>query len=341
MSFENLAIDFDILSNDEAVALIHEAELHLIRCSETGQVVAEMSIESVVKSVEFEVFQNPTVSVEEIVDSMQVRWVIQSSRPAPHLTNFKTRDSMLYLRANHPLDVFAILLGRMLFESPRYLKTTSVSDARLQKLLWLTQLDKVKDELLGENLKKSFEDACDALIRMDAIHDVRKCLYSDIMRETAELIRDNDINLADLCAFVAHAESAALEALTKMNSAPMGNRMSISAASAIDIDGELVNAHNESEEDARRSNLRKIEQAQLFARQRSTGTVQVIRGKRAVTHLRDITGVIPQALADKYKTQAKGAKASKSPTESKSGKSGKQSKTEKALARFQGLNLDF
>lgn len=343
MFTESVEFDFNILANPEAVQLIHDAGLDVIRCSETGQVIAELSTESVLKSVEFEVFQNPTISVEDIVDSMQVRWLIQSSRPAPHLTNIKSRDSMLYLRSNHPLDAFAILLGRMLFDNRYYRKSTLESDARAQKLLWLAGFDSVKHRYLQDEYKltERFVEAVDALIRIDAIHDVRNCLYTEVMRETAALIRDNEVNLSDLLDFIGHVEAAALEALTKMKSTPVGNRMSMSAAASINIDDELVNAHNDSAEDERRANLRKIEQAQLFARQRNTGTVQVIRGKRAVSNLADITGVLPPELAAKYKIQAKGAKATKAPSESKAASNKKQTKTEKALARFSGLNLDF
>jgi hypothetical protein len=343
MFSDSTTFDFNILGNDDAFTAIQEAGLHYIRCSESGQIVAVMSDDSIQKAIEFEVFQNPTMSVEEIVDSMQMRWFIQSSRPAPHLTAIKSRDSMLYLHSNHPLDAFAILVGRMLFDSPRYRKQMSEKDARFQKMLWLTELDNAKHRLVQAEYKltEKFTAACEALIRIDAIHDVRQCLYTDMMRETAELIRDNPLDLANLLDFIAHVESDALEALTKMKRTPQGNRMSMSAASVLDIDDELVTAQNDSAEDMRRANLRKIEQAQLYARQRNSGTVQVIRGKRPVVHLAEITGVLPPELAAKYKIQAKGAGASKAPTEPKAGKSKKETKVAKALARFGNLNLDF
>lgn len=216
-----------LYNNDEIMLQIHVAGFDMIRCNLTGQVIAAMNHDTLLSAVNYMRFEQPLISDSQIMDLMQIRWIVQCSRPAPHLTSFQSHDAHSYLVKNHPRDMFAILMGRMLFEHSKIEREMSTSDSQKAKLFWLTGLQYNKE---FQEFGPEFKRVLDTLIRLDSIHSIRSAFYSDKMRDLAAQVRESEITEKLMIAFIDSIESHGFKAIAGRNNPPVGNRQSLNAA---------------------------------------------------------------------------------------------------------------
>lgn len=206
---------------------IQAAGFDVIRCNLTGQVIADMNHAVLTNAVNYLRFEQPLLTDSQIIDMMQMRWIVQCSRPAPHLTSFQSHDAHTYLVQNHPRDMFAILMGRMLFEHVKIDREMAASDAQKAKLFWLISL---QESQVFQDFGPKMKAMLDTLIRLDSIHSIRSVFYSDKLRDLAAGVRDSEITENLLVAFIETVESAGFQAIAKRNNPPVGNRQSLNAA---------------------------------------------------------------------------------------------------------------
>lgn len=217
------------LNGDSIVERIREAGFDKIRCSLTGQVIAHIDESVLASAIDYMHFENPLISSDQIVDQMEIRWLVQCSRPAMHLVSFQSHDAHTYLVNHHPRDMFAILFSRMLFEHVKIDREMSLSDATKSKLFWLVEL---QESEFFQTFSPKMKTALDGLIRLDAIHSIRKVFHSDRMRALAAELRNESPTELMLTTFVESVESHALNILVKRDVPPVGNRQSLNAALA-------------------------------------------------------------------------------------------------------------
>lgn len=224
-NFANLTLDETV----DVVVKIQEAGYDKIRCALTGQVIAEILPAVLSSAVSYMRFEQPLITDNQIVDLMQIRWLVQCSRPAPHLVSFQSHDAHTYLVNNHPRDIFAMLLSRMLFEHAKIDLEMNLGDAQRRKLFWLISLQESEFfQKFGPEMRK----ALDTLIRLDAIHSIRKSLYTDRMRALIAQVRDEIPTEKMLVALCEQVESNGFKILAKKTTPPEGNRQSLNAALA-------------------------------------------------------------------------------------------------------------
>lgn len=321
---------------DALLGTIKNNGVHHVRCSETGQIISTMTDSVILRALEVEAFSNPLMSEDEMLDELQTRWLIQSSRPAPHLTNHKDKHGFKFLRTYFPQDLFAILSGRLIFERPEIVRSLGKIESHLAKMNWLISL---QDIWAVDGFGKGFQDSLEILIRLDAIHNVRHAFYDPKVKGWADKIRTSEFNLEVFIFFLQEVEASGLIQLSKMSAAPkFANSMSLSAA--LDQHGltsdELIRAEERRlkiEEERRLA----ISRANIKGNQ-SGGKVVTLRGQKPLFDLAAVVQNLNPALKAKYEA-AKAAKAN-------SAKPSKERKpTEKgmskSLARFGNLDIDF
>jgi len=328
-------ITFDIdLGADDALNRALEIGLQYVRCSLTGQIVSVASNEAIQKAIAFERFQRPFQPIEQIIDSLETRWLIQSSRPAPHLTAAKSKDGFRFLREFYPVDLFAILASRLVFENMAAVRELESTDLKLRKMQWLVEFQNWQR---GES--EQLMKLLDTLIQLDAIHNIRHALYSLEVRDTVKLIRDNEFNFDTFAAFVDMVENCGFIALSTMKNPPNGNSMALSAAIAL-IDMTPEQLVLEEEKDRKVAANRMLVASANARNSGKSGKVTVNRGLKAVISLAEVRDVLPPTLAAKYAEQLEKRRPKKAATTGDS--KPKSSKAVlKAAERFGDINFDF
>lgn len=270
--------------------------LNHIRCSLTGQITATLDDSVILKAIEYEVYSSFDSTVESVMDTLQTRWFIQSSRPAPHLTNHNTPHGMRFLRMYYPRDLFAILASKLVFENMVAIRFHSSTELAKQKLQWLVEF---QDLELDDNGIKMVNEM---LIRLDAIHGIRHVLYSDKVREMALAIRENEFDFDSLCSFIDRVENEGLEKLAKMKNPPAtANRLALSAALQSMTPEQLVVM-----EEAEFKNAQSKRAAYTSESARNgakSGKVAVRHGFGVLVELRSILGTLKPELEEKYKAE--------------------------------------
>jgi hypothetical protein len=222
----NIFSEITLFDNTALLDSLKLEGLHKVRCSLTGQVIAEMTDSTLEKAIDYLRFENPLITDSQIVDKMQIRWLVASSRPAMHLTSVMSHDAHTFLVENQPRDIFAMLMGRMLFEYEKTDNGMFSSESQKEKLFWLIQL---QDNEEFQSFGPTFAKALDGLIRLDSIHSIRKVFYTSKMREIALAIRDSDITEKMLLAFITEVENEGFKELAKRKTPPTGNTQSLNA----------------------------------------------------------------------------------------------------------------
>jgi hypothetical protein len=299
-----------------------------------------MNDKTILRALEIEVYSNPLLTEDQMVDHFHRRWLIQSSRPAPHLTNHMDKHGFKFLRQNFPEDLFAILSGRLIFERPEVVRELGKIDSHLAKLDWLISLQNIW-QAVGFN--KQFMDCLEIMVRLDAIHNVRHAFYDLKIKEWANKIRLSEFNLEVFHYFLKEVESNGLIQLSRMSSEPrFANSMSLSAA--LDQEGltpdDLIRTEERRmkiEEERRRA----INAVAAKGASRG-GKVVPIHGRKALFDLREVKGSLPPKLEEKYQAELAAKRARKE----ESGKPSKERKPttkamNKALARFGNLDIEF
>lgn len=320
-----------IYDHTTLIAKAKEIGLHAIRCNLTGKIIAELSDESLTAAIGMEVYDNPLASDESIIDSLQVRWLIQSTRPAPHLVGHKTQNGFMYLRQFHKQDLFAILASRLIFESIWIKKQEpqgyTVARARMQ---WLIELD--SHDL---TVKPDFEKILNALIRLDAIHNIRHAVYDVKIADLFRNLRGSQFDYDTLAIFVEMVENSGFIALSKMKNAPNGNTQSVNVAlsQAGMTPDQIINENERSFKvvEMRRAAI----QAVNGKGQANAGNAKVNHGVKAVFSLVDLGVALKPELAAKYAADLESRKPKKPDS------SGKPAAVKKAISRFGSIDIDF
>lgn len=339
-NFENLSLEST--GEDTIVAKIQAAGLDKIRCSLTGQVIAQIDISILAAAADYMRFENPTVSESHIIDQMQIRWLVQCSRPAMHLTSFQSHNAHHFLNLHHPRDLFAILFSRMLFEHSRIDREMSLVDATKSKLFWLIQLQESDFfKAFGDKMK----EALASLIRIDATHSVRNTFYSEKMRALAAAVRDEIPTETMLVTFVEQVESHGLNALVNRDTPPTGNIQSLNAAlyQAGILPWQIRMKENEA-----KHKTSSMEFAARVLANRNLSDLERIKAGYAEKHtvtLSDLEGQIHPLLKQKYENAIAADKERAEAEKQKAESAGKPKtkKTSKAALRAQNrfANLDF
>lgn len=324
----------------DIVSQVRDQGIDNIRCALTGQIIGYMSTESVAASIEYELFEDINVDSETILDTLQTRWLIQS-KPAPHLTGNNGPRLYEFLLANNKLELLAMLAGKLIFENLVALRSHGTKALAMQKAQWLSELWDTESQIGWSDLH---EVTLNTLIRLDAIHSIRDCLFSNDVRTDAETIRENDYTFDSLSVFVSKVEDAAFLALSRMASNPArGNPAALRAAML--QSGMTPDQIVEEEEKALRESEAKRRHYQSLGAQNAgkSGTVKIHRGLKPTLGLRDLGATIPASLAAKYESELANRKG-QSTAKGKSAKSGEKEMTasqKKAAARFNLTDFDF
>lgn len=222
-------MNIELFDSAEILEMVKEAGFDKIRCNLTGQVIATIESDLLKSAIGYIRFESPLLDDESILALMATRWLIQSSRPAPHLASFQSHDAHTYLVNNHPKDMFAILIGRMLFEHEKIGNELTASESQRAKLAWLISLQESSEfQAFGPKLKS----ALDTLIRLDSIHSIRNSLYTTRMRAIVAGVRNEPVTEKMLVALIESVESEGFAVLAKRQYPPVGNRQSLNAALA-------------------------------------------------------------------------------------------------------------
>ena len=322
-------------SNDKVIAKIQAAGLDKIRCNLSGKIIAVMSTESLESAIDYMRFEEPLLSDDAILDKMSIRWLVQCSRPALHLSSLESRNAHTYLVDRHPADMFAMLYGRMLFEYERIDREMNPTEAVKRKLFWLADL---QESEFFVNFSSKMRKALDSLIQLDAIHSIRRVFYNDTMRKLAAQVRDAIPTETMLLTFVEEVESHATKSLVKRDVPPVGNQMSLNAALA--QAGILPWQIRMKENEAKNRTEALAFAAKVLERKALDKFQQIQAGyaDKQVTVLADLSGQIPALLQEKYAAAERAEKAAKA--EAKNPKEKKPKKTPlKAASRFGSLDF--
>jgi hypothetical protein len=325
---------------DSVLESIKKDGIHHIRCSETGAIISTMNDSAILRALEIEAYSNPLLSEEQMIDEFHRRWLIQSSRPAPHLTKHMDKHGFKFLRSNFPEDLFAILSGRLIFERPELVRRIGKVETHLAKMDWLISLQNIWQSV-GFNSK--FMDCLEIMVRLDAIHNVRHAFYDQKIKQYADQIRESEFNLEVFHFFLKEVEACGLIQLSKMSAAPkFANSMSLSAA--LDQEGltpdDLIRAEERRlkiEEERRR-----VINAVAAKGAAKSGKVVTLHGRKALFDLKEVAGTMNPRLEEKYRTalEEKRARKAESAKPSKERKPSTKA-MRNALARFGNLDIDF
>lgn len=335
LSLENFSLESD--KTAKAIALIREAGFDKIRCNLTGQIVAEMHDTAIRSAIDYMRFEEPFLSETQIVDQMQIRWLIHCSRPAPHLAGFKSTMAHTYLVMHHPRDIFAMLYGRMLFEYEKIEQEMNLTDALKRKLFWLIEL---QESDFFQKFSPAMTKALDALIRIDSIHSIRKAFYSAKIRKLAAQVREEIPTEKLLVTFTEEVESHALNAIVDKPNPPSGNTMSLNAA--LTQAGLLPWQIRLKENEAKNKSNALAFAARVIETRKLSDLERIKEGyadKQTVV-MADLAGQIPAMLQAKYAAAERAEKEAAQEAKNPKTKTAKVSKSAlKAAARFG--NLDF
>lgn len=330
-NFSNVSL-FDAT---DVLVKIQAAGFDAIRCNLTGRKIAEIGDDVLMDAVRYIRFEQPLLDDSQIVDLMQMRWIVQCSRPAPHLVSFQSHDAHTYLANHHPRDLFAILIGRMLFDHDKIDREMSLVEAQKAKLFWLVQLqDSEEFQAFDSNMRK----ALDALVRIDSIHSIRKCLYTDKIRQLTAGVRNEPVTAKMLIAFIEEVESHGLNSLTKRTVPPEGNRQSLNAALA---QAGLLPWQVRLKQNEANQKTQALAFAEKVIAQKKLSDLERIKAGYAEKHtvvLEDLSGQIPAILQQKYEDAIQREQTKKSPN--KTNRKGKTSASVmRAAARFGDLDF--
>lgn len=309
---------------------IVDAGLNQIRCTLTGQPIGTLSLGALQRAVAYEVFESPLSDDETLFDTFETRWLIQS-KPAPHLTANNGPRAYEFLLANHPKDLLAMLAGKMIFENLTAIRMHGTKTLQMSKAQWLK-------ELWDHDSMAEWTDAhqvtLNTLIRLDAIHSIRDCMFSNDVKAVAEEIRENEFSFESLAIFVSVVEDAAFLALTRMaQNKARGNPLALRAA--ILQSGLTPEQLVAEEEKAIREAEEKRRHYQSLGATMSgkSGTVKVNRGLKPTLSLNELGATLPAALRAKYAAELKGKESSAKPA------ADKVKKPSKSAARFGSLDF--
>jgi len=284
---------FEFHDIESALESAKATGLNVIRCNLTGKQIGTLEDSAILAAIRFEYFADPFANLEDILDSMHLRTLIQNSKPAPHLVSHKNKDGMNFLRSCYPRDLFALLASRMLFDNVIHKANEDSTHQREIRMQWLIECQAFFDE--NETIP-GFDAQVDTLIRLDAIHDVRRVFYAPRIKELAAKLMNQEFNYSELVDFLVLTEDDAFHALTRMKNAPNGNGMSLSAA-LMAMTPEQLDLYDREEK------LNDANRAKAIARiaagsKRGGGTVTKKRIK-----LEEVA--LPKEIAEKYAAQGK------------------------------------
>lgn len=301
-----------------------------IRCSMTGAVIATIETETMDKAIDYIRFESPFLDDDKILDKLEMRWLIQSARPASHLISFESYESYRWLYQNHPKDLLAILLSRMFFEHSRFEREKQTSEFLATRLRWLIDLQNSED---FQRFDSQAQELLDKLVTIDATHSLRNALRSQELKDDAKLLRSMDsIDFKVFMILVDKVQDAGMRYLARAQYAPQGNRQSLSAALVSQgLTPEQIVREEEAAAKATEARRRAI--AAVNSRNADkNGKVTIRRGEAAVVSLAEVGAVIPAKLAEKYAAALEKNQNKKS-TKSTTGKASPK-KVSKAVARF-------
>jgi hypothetical protein len=323
-----------------AIESAKDAGLNHIRCSLTGAIIATLDDSAIQKSLEIEAYSNPFMSEDQLIDMMQTRWMIQSSRPAPHLTAHQNKDGFKFLREFYPRDLFAILASRIIFERPDVIRNLGTSAHVVAKLNWLTDLQSNSE---FESFGEMFVDSLDKLVLLDAIHNVRHAFYDKKVKDWADRIRAADsFNVTEFFMFLLEVENSGFIALSKSSLAPQfANSMSLSAALAQQgLTPEQIIREEEREMKIIENRRRAIESINAKNAGKA-GRAKVNHGTNVLLTLKELTGTLNPTLEAKLAKDLADRQAKKPESQKKEVKSQSSRSIAKAQARFGDIDLAF
>lgn len=339
----------DFLDTKNIVDLAIEHGLDKIRCSLTGAIIATFDAEYLTRAIRLEQYTDTLASDDMILDSLQTKWVIASSKPAPHLVGHKTKDGFKWLRTNYPMDLFAILASRMIFERQDVQRRLNQKTLALTKMQWLIDW---QEHVAMNGFSDSERQALEVMIRIDAIHNVRHAFFNQEIRDWADRIIEDDFDADSFLLFVQEVEARGMVQLTKQKGqSERANSMSLSAA--LDQHGMIPEVLIAQEEEAwkKAENQRRAISSMNSANAGKNGSVNVRHGKRVVqqiVNLHEIRGTMTPELEARYASviaerRMKNIKPTDPNAEKpKTPKAKTVHKMEKALARFGNLgDIDF
>ena len=312
--------------NDSIIAKAMEYGYHLARCSMTGQVISTLNQEALDKAIDYIRFESPMLDDEQILDKLAMRWQILSSRPSMHLVSFESYESYRWLYQNHPRDLLAILMSRVLFEHSRLERERQTTAFLNMRLSWLIELQE-SEEFQAFGAKA--QALLDKLVELDAIHSLRNALRTQVLKDDAKLVRTNAVDFDLFAILVAKIEDDGMRYLARAQYAPDGNRQSLSAALVAKglLPEQIV---LEEERVARENEARRRAIAAINSRNADkNGKVTIHRGQKAVVSLQEVGAVIPRKLAEKYSAALEKKKPNQATSTAK-----KEKKPSKAAARF-------
>lgn len=338
----------DFLDTKNIVALAVEQGLNKIRCSLTGAVIAHFEEEYLIRSIRFEQYGNTLASDDMILDSIQTKWIIASSRPSPHLVGHTTKDGFKWLRNNYPSDLFAILASRMIFERADVQRRLNQKMLLLTKMQWLIDW---QDYVAANGFTDSQRQALECMIRIDAIHNVRHAFFDPNVRKWADRIIEDEFDADSFLLFVQEVEARGMIQLTRQ-SKPSERANSMSLSAALDQHGMIPEnlIAKEEEEQKKAENQRRAINSMNSRNAGKSGTIKVNHGKKVtneIVNLHEIRGTMTPELEARYAAVIADRRAKNiKPTDPDAVKTPKATKTahkmEKALARFGNLgDLDF
>lgn len=315
--------------NESIVAKAIEYGYDKARCSITGQVISTMNHDSLNKAIDYIRFEAPMLDDEQILDKLAMRWQVLSSRPSMHLVSFESYESYRWLYQNHPQDLLAILMSRVLFEHSkieRERQTTAFLNMRLQ---WLIELQD-SEEFKTWGIKA--QGLLDKLVELDALLNLRNALRSQEIKDDAKWVRDNAIDFTVLTSFVDKIQDEGLRYLATAKAAIYGNRQSLSAALVSQglLPEQVI---REEERQAKEQEARRRAIAAINSRNADrNGKVTIRHGAKVVVSMQEIGATIHPKIAEKYAAALE--KKMPATTDSKSKKEKKPSKAALRFAAF-------
>lgn len=251
---------------DEVLELICDRELNRITCAETGTQYATIDDDEIRLCLEMEVGISPFITIDELIESWSMRHYIVCSGLAPSIRFHKDRNTMLRLSKGQDgkAKVLCYLAGRLFFEAlipSRLIKSTEIRRARLT---WATQFRRRIDNLpakwhesltaddesmktadaavnilsMAAKLKPSAESegkaaqlCLEALLRLDAIHNLRHSFYNVQLRNSLIAFRDSENwTFWQFRKLLDSIEADGIIKLQGQKSPTIGNSMAISMA---------------------------------------------------------------------------------------------------------------